>query len=262
MTRNFSYPPSPPHRWAIAYLHHRTRSNPTQGLTLIECLVAIVMVALVASAIAPALVIAAATRVQSQKAEQAMQLAQSEIDRVRLLTERGQATDTLQDYLAKFPPRSATQDNNNVKGMSAPDYGSVTADRTQLTPTKTLGIKLNSTTTVSNAAQPCDQNCDFAVQIYRTKGYPDDATKVPSAFSMGVRVYSYEAVASGSGTALSTLPLSLATTGGEGQRAKKPLAVLYTTIAIGENSTSLCDLITYTAGNQGITNPDKPTGCN
>lgn len=260
MTPHFNRSRFRPGRWLAAYLPHRVRAHPAQGLTLIECLVAIVIVALVASAIAPALVIAAATRVQSQKAEQALQLAQSEIDRVRLLTERGQATDTLPVYLAKFPPRSALA-NQAVQTMDPPTYGAVTKDRTQLTPTNTLGIKLNSTTTVSNAAQPCDQNCDFAVQIYRTKGYPDDATKVPSAFAMGVRVYSYEAVASGSGTALSTLPLSLATTGGEGQRAKKPLAVLYTTIAIGENSTSLCDLITYTADNQGKT-ADKPTSCN
>ncbi|MFZ4638916.1 MAG: prepilin-type N-terminal cleavage/methylation domain-containing protein [Nodosilinea sp.] len=261
MPRNFSCPPSPPQRWAIAYLQHRVRANPAQGLTLIECLVAIVMVALVASAIAPALVIAAATRVQSQKAEQALQLAQSEIDRVRLLTERGQATDVLKDYLDKFPPRSASLADKDVKTMAAPGYGSVVDNRTTLTPDKTLGIKLNSTTTVSNGAQVCKQDCDFAVQIYRTKGYPDDAAKVPAAFAMGVRVYSYEAVASGSGAALSTDPLSLGTTGGEGQRAKKPLAVLYTTIAIGENSTSLCDLITYTATNQGKT-ADKPTGCN
>ncbi|MFM7472011.1 MAG: prepilin-type N-terminal cleavage/methylation domain-containing protein [Nodosilinea sp.] len=260
MTRPANCPPSPPYPWPIAYLRHRVRAHPAQGLTLIECLVAIVIVALVASAIAPALVIAAATRVQSQKAEQALQLAQSEIDRVRLLTERGQATDTLPVYLAKFPPRSATLANKDVQTMAAPAYGSVIADRTNLDSTKTLGIKLNSTTTVSNKVELCAQDCDFAVQIYRTKGYPDDTTKVPTAFAMGVRVYSYEAVASGTGAALSTQPLSLATTAGEGQRAKKPLAVLYTTIAIGENSTSLCDLIDYTAANQGTTG-NKPSDC-
>ena len=47
------------------------------------------MVALVASTIAPALVLSVATRVQSQKSEQALQLAQSEIDQVRLQVEPG-----------------------------------------------------------------------------------------------------------------------------------------------------------------------------
>jgi prepilin-type N-terminal cleavage/methylation domain-containing protein len=223
-----------------------------QGLTLIECLVAILMVALLASAIAPALAVAVATRVQSQKSEQALQLAQAEIDRVRLLTERGLATDTLPDYLAKFPPRVAGLGNDDPDSQPAPGT-QVVGDRANLTATNTLGIKLTGTTPSTNCVT--DASCDFAVQIYRTTGFPDDATVAPSAFGMGVRVYDYRAVTSGA--TLSTDPASLALSGGDGGRSRKPLAVLYTTIATGEKSNSLCDLITYTGG--GSTS--RPLGC-
>ena len=223
----------------------RARLRSPQGLTLIECLVAILMVALLASAIAPALALAVATRVQSQKSEQALQLAQTEIDRVRLLTERGQAADTLPDYLAKFPPRVASLDNNQGATQPAPS-DPVVGNRASLTATNTLGIKINPAEPGTTLATNCvtDGSCDFAVQIYRTKGYPDDATVAPSAFVMGVRVYDYGAVTSGA--TLSTNPASLVLSAGDGGRSRKPLAVLYTTIAAGEREQSLCDLIEYT----------------
>jgi type II secretory pathway pseudopilin PulG len=219
-------------------------------LTLIECLVAILMVALLASAIAPALALAVATRVQSQKADQAMKLAQTEIDRVRLLTEQGQANDTLPVYLAKFPPRVAGLDNTNEAAKTQGAPGSqVEVDRANLTSAdKTLGVKINPSETGTTLATDCrtDASCDFAVQIYRTKGYPDDAAKVPSAFVMAVRVYDYRAVTSGA--TLSTDPASLVLSAGDGGRSQKPLTVLYTTIAAGENSNSLCDLMIYAGG--------------
>ena len=247
----------------------RARQKACQGLTLIECLVAILMVALLASAIAPALALAVATRVQSQKSEQAMKLAQTEIDRVRLLTEEGLAAQKSgesatafearkQAYRDKFPPRVATLDNTAAENQPAPG-NQVVNIRTSLTPTNTLGIKLNpeepGATTPTNCVS--DGSCDFAVQIYRTRGYPDNATDVPSAFGMGVRVYDYRAVANSNGSSLSKDQSSLALTSGEGERGRKPLAVIYTTIARGEKSNSLCDLITYTGGSAA----SRPLGC-
>ena len=245
----------------------RARQKACQGLTLIECLVAILMVALLASAIAPALALAVATRVQSQKSEQAIKLAQTEIDRVRLLTEEGLAAQKSgesdaafearkQAYLAKFPPRVATLDNTAAENQPAPG-NQVVNIRTSLTPTDTLGIKLNpdqpNATTPTNCVS--DGSCDFAVQIYRTRGFPDNATDVPSAFGMGVRVYDYRAITSGAN--LSTDPASLALSAGDGGRSRKPLAGLYTTIAAGERQNSLCDLITYTGGSAA----SRPLDC-
>lgn len=242
-----------PRRLATALLLQNRARSP-QGLTLIECLVAILMVALLATAIAPALALAVATRVQSQKSEQALQLAQTEIDRVRLLTERGLVTDTLPDYLAKFPPRVAGLANDKVATQPPPGT-QVVSDRPNLTDTNTLGIKINPAEPGTTPSTNCvtDGSCDFAVQVYRTKGFPDDATVAPSAFAMGVRVYDYGAVTSGA--TLSTDPASLALSAGDGGRSRKPLAVLYTTIAAGEREKSLCDLIRYTSGNPNAVVP-------
>lgn len=245
-----------PRRLVTAFLLQNRARSP-KGLTLIECLVAILMVALLATAIAPALALAVATRVQSQKSEQALQLAQTEIDRVRRLTERGQANDTLPAYLAQLPPRVAGLDNTNQAARGQPAPGSqVEIDRVNLTSAnKTLGVKINPAETGTTLATDCrtDASCDFAVQIYRSKGYPDSATDVPSAFVMGVRVYDYRAVTSGA--TLSTDPAALALSAGDGGRSQKPLAVLYTTIAAGEREKSLCDLIRYTSGNANAALP-------
>ncbi|MGF1569119.1 MAG: type II secretion system protein [Nodosilinea sp.] len=218
------------------------REATSQGLTLIECLVAIIMVALVASAITPALVISVATRVQSQKAEQALGLAQSEIDRVRLLVEQGGVAN-----VSQLPPQAPTTlKDNEVAKQVGPLYGSVVA--VPSTPTQTRPVDIND-----------NGSNDFAVQTYRTRGL--ESGGVPVAFAMGVRVYDFDAVTSGGSGNLSTEPLSLATTAGEGQRSARPLAVLYTTIAVSEQGNSFCNLINYTASAAGST-ASVPLGCN
>ena len=90
------------------------------GLTLIECLVAIVMVGLIGSAIAPALLISVATRVQSQKAEQALELAQSEIDKVRQIMERSEYKD--ENGTSTLPAKALDADNDVAK-VDPPDQG-------------------------------------------------------------------------------------------------------------------------------------------
>lgn len=78
--------------YSVSWLRQPTsNSHPDtdQGLTLIECLVALVVIALTVGSVTPALVISVATRVQSQKAEQAIEVAQAEIDAVRITLERG-----------------------------------------------------------------------------------------------------------------------------------------------------------------------------
>jgi prepilin-type N-terminal cleavage/methylation domain-containing protein len=226
-----------------------------QGLTLIECLVAILMVALLASAIAPALVVAVATRVQSQKSDQALKLAQSEIDRVRLAVEQGLDSQTNAEF---FPPRVSTLADNAVQGYGPPS-ATVVASRSVLdNGTKTLGIKLNPPEAGNVVSQNCvqDNSCDFAVQIYRAQGLTRDPDVT---FAMGVRVYDYNAVISNSAN-LDTEALSLAMTGGQGKRTERPLAALYTTIARGEDRASLCDLFNYTGANSSVTG-ETPDYC-
>lgn len=205
-----------------------------QGLTLIECLVAIVIVGLVASSIAPALVISVATRVQSQKAEQALELAQSEIDRVRLLVERAEANTT------NLPPSTTITGANpdsRVAEVAGPNYGAPVASPTTAFQTRPATL---------NGSQ-------FAVQVYRTPGR--FVGSVPVTFAMGVRVYDRDAVLSGSGS-LSKEPAALRMVNGTGQRGQRPLVALYTTVTVGEEGDSLCQYIRHLNNAASV-----PTGC-
>lgn len=248
----------------------------SQGLTLIECLVAIIMVALVASAITPALILSVATRVQSQKAEQAMALGQAEIDRVRQLVEQGvdpnpgsPPTRGLQAVAAQVPLAPATVLDSapetqvgaavgvaNIFTEEEVREGQFTAN----SPTRTRVVCF-SDDNPTDPANKCDDGRTpaFAVQVYRTQGI-EDTNDLPVAFALGVRVYDYDAVASGTGGNLSTDPLSLGITGGTGQRSQRPIVALYTTIAVAERNDSLCDLIRYSQSTTGVV-ASAPLGC-
>ena len=212
----------------------KTTTANDQGLTLIECLVAIIMVGLVASAIAPALVISVATRVQSQKAEQALELAQSEIDRIRLTVERGQFT-------ADELPLAVEIDNiNAISDVAGPNFSSF-AERP--TPTQTRPVDING-----------DGSNNFAIQIFRSEGLALGDS--PVAFAVGVRVYDFDSVDSDGAGNLLREPASLRIVSGEGERGQRPLAALYTTVAVSEAADSLCNYISYLSDDA-----DLPTGC-
>jgi len=59
------------------------------GVTLLECLIGIAVIAITATLILPPLFIASASRVQNRRAEQAFQIAQDEIDRIQTLVASG-----------------------------------------------------------------------------------------------------------------------------------------------------------------------------
>jgi len=234
-------------RYRVAALEKFKPSHSEQGLTLIECLVAIVMVALVASTIAPALVLSVATRVQSQKSEQALQLAQSEIDQVRLQVEQGDASD---DTLPRVADEDlADADIATVPGPQFGDFVDEDAADPRPTPTQTRPVDITG-----------DDEPDFAVQIFRSPGLVED--DVPLAFNLGVRVYDYDAVNSDQTGNLLIEPASLRMVSGEGQRSQRPLATLYTTVAVSEASESLCSYYTYfNTGLESADQKDLPLGC-
>lgn len=202
-----------------------------QGLTLIECLVAIIVIATVASAITPALVISVATRVQSQKAEQALDVAQGQIDGVRLLVEQGgyAATD--------LPPTApAAIADDEPASMPGPVYATAL-------PSCDAGFTAAAVISCSVDVND-DGTPDFAVQTYRTQGL--SVSGIPMAFGMGVRVYDYTAVTSGaSGNLPAERSATLGVTGGEGERKEYPLASLYTNVARSEDAESFCNMIGY-----------------
>ncbi|MEO0537989.1 MAG: type II secretion system protein [Cyanobacteria bacterium P01_A01_bin.123] len=208
-----------------------------QGLTLIECLVALVVIALTVGSVTPALVISVATRVQSQKAEQAIEVAQAEIDAVRITLERGNYdAASVPQSVAALDDTTYSTTTNSVQGYVGPAYG-----------------VLNDASTPYNAL-PTDQaravdvdgdgTSDFGVQVFRTPGQ-DDSDGNPIAFSMGVRVYDVRAINAQSTGNLVIDEARIGATGTEGQRGERPLATVYTVLAKGDVEESYCRYIEF-----------------
>jgi type II secretory pathway pseudopilin PulG len=236
------------------------------GFTLIESLVAIIIVTITVVAISPPIFWATGTRVQNRRAEQALSIAQATIDRVRARVERG-------GYTALELPAI---DTGAIAGKRPnPDAPSPSAKWTSMqgiTPACNTVSNLKLTVpavpaTETTAAVPaivgdkqypdigqylpvmttadCDKP-DFLVQVFRNEGIcanglcsasnePANDRK-PLAFSVGVRVYSALATKA---TVLQKEKASLMGTTGTAQAGTRPLAVLYATVAKSDVSTSL-----------------------
>ncbi|MEO1590611.1 MAG: prepilin-type N-terminal cleavage/methylation domain-containing protein [Cyanobacteria bacterium J06632_22] len=188
------------------------------GLTLIECLVAVAVIAATVGITTPVVILSVATRVQSQRAEQALQLAQAEIDRLRVQTERG-GSYTI-DVASTALATDVTQFEANVP---APVNG---IDNAQ------------ASTSVNYARLASVSGNEYAIQSFRTVG-STTATGKPISFDMGVRVYRADVIRNTPAGDLKTEGAALNMTSGE--ELERPLAVIYTTIVQGDREDSLCN---------------------
>jgi prepilin-type N-terminal cleavage/methylation domain-containing protein len=179
-------------------LSQRAQANQQaeQGLTLIECLVAMIIITLTVVAITPPVFIATATRVQSRRAQQANQIAQAEVDRVRTIMERANFT---RDQLPAEIGRPT--DFTTVASPSAPatEILSLGACGTY-PPVSTGGAAITPVPATSFIPVDVDGDCtpEYIMQVFRTDGcVPADIAArsatlpPPSSFTMGVRVYSF-----------------------------------------------------------------------
>ncbi len=209
---------APPPRWGIA-LFDKRRST-TEGLTLMECIVAITVVALTGALIPPPLFLAAATRVQNRRSEQALQIAQGEIDRIRTLVEQGEHSENnIPEAVTEdnFPPAAPDTIENVIRTFNATCTNRPLFDNSNIPVNALLPIDVDG-----------DCSEDFYLQSFRTSGSRLTDTK-PSDFDVGVRVYSRSVIGNGGQLrALQTEQASLRFTSGEGSQRQLPLAVLYT----------------------------------
>lgn len=211
---------------------NKPKSNPkieAQGFTLVESLMGILVISVVAITITPPIVLSTATRVQNRRAEQAMQLAQAEVDRIRVFVEQGVA-DT-----AKLPPvPSGTITDNNIANVAAPTTFV----------NSTVGI--NQSRALANSSSKAfgvdvdkDTQPDFYVQLFRDNDanaiVTGATTNTLVAFQLGVRVYSKVAKVG----SLQTQPASLRLTTSSGSQEFRPLAIAYTTVARSDAKISL-----------------------
>lgn len=206
------------------------RANSTAGFTILEALVAMVVAAIMIGVITPPMFMATAARVQQRRAQQSLQLAQSEIDRVRATVERGAYTAT------ELP---------TAVGATLANVAAATSVHSQLKSTSTSGCNAyNGNTVASSALLPVDINgdctSDYLVQSFRTTG--PAGTSVPvTGFQMEVRVYADIPQLRANLGQLTATPARLSSSSGFGGTTRQPLAVLRSTIVRPDTQNSLQD---------------------
>ena len=202
------------------------------GFTIIESLVALIVVALLLAAVSPVIVLATATRLQARRVELATQAARAYIDGVK--------AGTIPDNtVIDVPLTAANSTSNRTIANQIDQYllGSVNP------PTGTSG--LNCFTASGNISTSCDSSSPnttplFYIQAVRgavtVAGVASDPDKGQS-YRLGVRVYRKDAfpgaVASNNGTKTTQKTF----TGGLGNRYA-PLVEMTTDIVRSEPSYS------------------------
>jgi type II secretory pathway pseudopilin PulG len=229
-----------------------TRYQSQQGLTLIEALIAIMVITITVVAVTPPIFWATATRVQNQRAEQALSLAQGEIDRVRAIVERQE----VEENFTLLPPVAGTE--SEVRQASNPSNNRVPAPKNAKSGAVQSAKSCSSTPDDGAPPSAFDQyvqvdinsDCqpDFLLQTFRSQGIDERGNMfIPqnaegrdlSGFVMGVRVYSIVAKAALDANKGKVAPASLKGTTGLGGQLDRPLAVLYSTIVRSSDSGNL-----------------------
>lgn len=201
-----------------------------KGLTLVEALAAIVITTVIMTAMAPPLLFSAATRVQSQKFEQAQGTARQELDRVKAALSRSAGVPQSEET-GMVPPESS----NSTLSEAAPPTEIIT-DRSNLDdPSKALAFDADG-----------DGENDFFVQLIRDQGVrfsAGEAAEQLAVFQIGIRVY--DIAAEDNLGSLNVEPASLQMTQALGERTTNPLAVSYTEISRSDLKLSLQEYREY-----------------
>ncbi|MEH2197092.1 hormogonium polysaccharide secretion pseudopilin HpsB [Nostoc sp.] len=153
------------------------------GFTIIESLVAILIVAILLAAIAPTIVIATATRVQSKRVEQATQAARSFIDGVKsgavttpatTIAPNGTLAGNLLNTTSMPPPTASTslycvtKDSNNNLAIANPDCTTAPTGKTNLFYIQAVKIVVaGSTPTDTTTGLPKD-GYRLGIRVYRS----------------------------------------------------------------------------------------------
>ena len=214
----------------------------SSGFTLIESLVAMIVISITLVAIVPPIFWATGTRVQNRRAEQALAIAQGEIDRVRRVLERSDVP-----LAANLPPQVTKAEFASYRGPNpkSPWVGKMRSTNPDFNTAETSTDNIQfpaSADTYIPVDTDGDGKADFLVQTFRDPGVcvenPCVALKTPRIFAMKVRVYS--AIAIGSDlTNLETQKAALIGTTGTGQSKNRPLAVLSSQVARSVSSGAL-----------------------
>ncbi|MEH2241420.1 hormogonium polysaccharide secretion pseudopilin HpsB [Nostoc sp.] len=166
-----------------------SQSSGESGFTIIESLVAIVVVTVLVAAIAPTIVIATATRVQSKRIELATQAARTFIDGVKTGAVTTPATTITLTLSATATPRSLADNLLTPSATSMPVPATSTSTSLYCVKKDT-----NNILTISNPDCTSNVNKIFyiqAVKLIVTGSTPiNSTTGLPiDGYGLGIRVY-------------------------------------------------------------------------
>ncbi|WP_066425610.1 hormogonium polysaccharide secretion pseudopilin HpsB [Anabaena sp. 4-3] len=215
------------------------------GFTIVESLVAMIVVAILLTAIAPVLVLSTATRVQARRVELATQAARTFIDGVRAgtITTPIDITPLLSASTASAPRRlkdvpgvAATETTPEIPGITGKpqDYLiDITKMPVPTTLTRTSLYCFNKNGSISNRSDPACTSDLFYIQAARIV----QSTDVNDGYRLGIRVYRADVDFSKPLTASTTTTKNTQNpfTGGLGDR-QSPLVEM--TTDIGNMNTS------------------------
>ncbi len=208
------------------------------GFTIIESIIAMLVAAILLTAVAPVIVLATATRVQARRIELGTQAARTYIDGVKT---------------GVIPSPASTSTGVTLNGSDVPAVGSLTCNANEYctvpaTPTNNLYCMDGDT----DGSCTVGSNKDLLIQAFRYNTASTDAT---TGYELGVRVYRADGFDSNGN--LKKAPSKQATfTGGLGDR-KAPLVEM--TAAIAPQTSSFDDLCNRLID---ATNTTSNTTCN
>jgi prepilin-type N-terminal cleavage/methylation domain-containing protein len=165
---------------SIRQLKQTSAHSSQSGFTILESLIAIVVVAILLSAIAPVIVLSVATRVQARRVELGTQAARGYIDGLRT------------GKIDPPPPATTTvsTDPTTFTNYAAPTPSALTCTNNAYctTPATTAGLYCFD----GNADNACQNNKpdDLIIQAVRYNSTSVDATR---GYLLGVRVYRADA---------------------------------------------------------------------
>lgn len=200
-----------------------------QGLTLVECIMAILVANVAVAALAAPLMLVAATRVQNDRIAQATALALAEVDRMRALMEQGVDVNT-----NVIPPAST---------VSAP-LGQPQLLSNQPPPTTVASCTGGGMGLPTSATQGCLRtfnNAQFVVQMYRGQLTFGPNNRIVG-YPMQVRVYNRATFTDTTPSAETPIPQQPATMTTAVGNVRLPLAIITTDIVRGDSSTTLCSI--------------------
>jgi prepilin-type N-terminal cleavage/methylation domain-containing protein len=220
-------------------LRHTSLSNES-GFTIIESLVAILVVAILLAAIAPVFVISVATRVQAKRIETATDAAKTYIDSLRseitiIPTPTPTPTPTSTPEKLVEPPDTVPDSVDDISNVDPPALGlsSCNSNKYCSPPNKKLYCM-----DFDGGGCTIDSNKDLIIQAFRyggkvtTGGTTTNITDPTKGYQLGLRVYRADGFASAGGDLKKAPCKQLTFTGGLGDR-KVPLVEMTTEITKG-----------------------------